>query len=116
MQFLFFLYLKFKGVTITLPAESTRIYSTINIKFCIFITDLTGTSDTPISRRKSFKKSLRESFRRLRRRRSERRKAAEEKAKEEKKEYSLSTYLVIGKRSIIQSNKIQFLSVLLEFY
>jgi len=47
--------------------------------------DLTGTSDTPISRRKSFKKSLRESFRRLRRRRSERRKAAEEKAKEEKK-------------------------------
>lgn len=48
--------------------------------------DLTGTSDTPISRRKSFKKSLRESFRHLRRRRSERRKAAEEKAKEEKKD------------------------------
>lgn len=46
--------------------------------------DLTGTSDTPISRRKSFKKSLRESFRRLRRRRSERRKA-EEKTKEQKK-------------------------------
>lgn len=52
--------------------------------------DLTGTSDTPISRRKSFKKSLRESFRRLRRRRSERRKAAEEKAKEEKKGYAFN--------------------------
>ncbi|XP_031353819.1 lethal(2) giant larvae protein isoform X1 [Photinus pyralis] len=35
--------------------------------------DLTGTGDTPISRRKSFKKSLRESFRRLRKGRSTRR-------------------------------------------
>ncbi|XP_041364790.1 lethal(2) giant larvae protein homolog 1-like isoform X2 [Gigantopelta aegis] len=33
-------------------------------------TDLSGTSETPMSRRKSLKKSLRESFRRLRRRRS----------------------------------------------
>lgn len=48
--------------------------------------DLTGTSDTSMSRRKSFKKSLRESFRRLRRRRSERRaKAKEESAKGDKK-------------------------------
>lgn len=42
--------------------------------------DLTGTSDTPMSRRKSLKKSLRESFRRLRRRRSERRAKAKEEA------------------------------------
>lgn len=35
--------------------------------------DLTGAGDTPISRRKSFKKSLRESFRRLRKGRSTRR-------------------------------------------
>nr|UYR00238.1 lethal(2) giant larvae protein [Plectrocnemia conspersa] len=35
--------------------------------------DLTGAGDTPISRRKSFKKSLRESFRRLRKGRSQRR-------------------------------------------
>ncbi|KAL5019307.1 hypothetical protein ScPMuIL_005029 [Solemya velum] len=40
-----------------------------------------GTSDTPMSRRKSLKKSLRESFRRLRRRRSERRRTAEDKSK-----------------------------------
>lgn len=37
--------------------------------------DLTGAGDTPISRRKSFKKSLRESFRRLRKGRSTRRNA-----------------------------------------
>lgn len=37
-----------------------------------FIVDLTGSGDTPISRRKSFKKSLRESFRRLRKGRSTR--------------------------------------------
>lgn len=37
------------------------------------ILDLSGASDTPISRRKSFKKSLRESFRRLRKGRSQRR-------------------------------------------
>ncbi|KAK0172994.1 hypothetical protein PV328_006251 [Microctonus aethiopoides] len=35
--------------------------------------DLSGSGDTPISRRKSFKKSLRESFRRLRKGRSQRR-------------------------------------------
>lgn len=44
---------------------------------CIFdknvFLDLTGAGDTPISRRKSFKKSLRESFRRLRKGRSTRR-------------------------------------------
>ena len=39
--------------------------------------DLTGTGDSAMSRRKSFKKSLRESFRRLRRRRSERKKKTE---------------------------------------
>ncbi|CAG2248230.1 LLGL [Mytilus edulis] len=44
--------------------------------------DMTGTSETPMSRRKSLKKSLRESFRRLRRRRSERR---QDKAKPEQK-------------------------------
>jgi len=36
--------------------------------------DLAGNSDTPMSRRKSFKKSLRESFRRMRKGRSEKRK------------------------------------------
>lgn len=42
---------------------------------------MTGSGDTPISRRKSFKKSLRESFRRLRKGRSTRRaNAASEKA------------------------------------
>ena len=46
----------------------------------MYIPDLTGTSDTPMSRRKSLKKSLRESFRRLRRRRSERRAKAKEDA------------------------------------
>lgn len=38
--------------------------------------DLSGAGDTPISRRKSFKKSLRESFRRLRKGRSTRRAAS----------------------------------------
>lgn len=49
--------------------------------------DMTGTSDTPMSRRKSLKKSLRESFRRLRKRRSERRqdKAKTDQKTEEKK-------------------------------
>lgn len=46
--------------------------------------DLTGTSETPMSRRKSLKKSLRESFRRLRRRRSERRAKAKEEASKDK--------------------------------
>ncbi|XP_046335911.1 lethal(2) giant larvae protein homolog 1-like isoform X1 [Haliotis rufescens] len=46
-------------------------------------TDLMGTSETPMSRRKSLKKSLRESFRRLRRRRSERRNR-DDKSKEQK--------------------------------
>ncbi|XP_012939800.1 lethal(2) giant larvae protein homolog 1 isoform X2 [Aplysia californica] len=46
--------------------------------------DLTGTSDTAMSRRKSLKKSLRESFRRLRRRRSEKRQRDQK--KEEKGE------------------------------
>ncbi|XP_050394221.1 lethal(2) giant larvae protein homolog 1 isoform X2 [Patella vulgata] len=45
-------------------------------------TDLTGTSETAMSRRKSLKKSLRESFRRLRKGRSERR-ARDAKAKTE---------------------------------
>lgn len=48
------------------------------LRFCILlfllsILDLSGAGDTPISRRKSFKKSLRESFRRLRKGRSTRR-------------------------------------------
>lgn len=41
-----------------------------------YMLDLTGAGDTPISRRKSFKKSLRESFRRLRKGRSTRRQNA----------------------------------------
>ncbi|KAH3872012.1 lethal(2) giant larvae protein homolog 1-like isoform X2 [Dreissena polymorpha] len=47
--------------------------------------DLTGTSETQMSRRKSLKKSLRESFRRLRRRRSERRAKSKEDTKADKK-------------------------------
>jgi len=39
---------------------------------CVNVTDLSGAGDAPISRRKSFKKSLRESFRRLRKGRSAR--------------------------------------------
>ncbi|KAJ8910731.1 hypothetical protein NQ315_016129 [Exocentrus adspersus] len=45
--------------------------------------DLTGAGDTPISRRKSFKKSLRESFRRLRKGRSQRRNANKEESKQQ---------------------------------
>ncbi|GFO39278.1 lethal(2) giant larvae protein-like protein [Plakobranchus ocellatus] len=47
--------------------------------------DLTGTSDSAMSRRKSLKKSLRESFRRLRRRRSEKRPKEEKPKKEAEK-------------------------------
>ncbi|KAK7501290.1 hypothetical protein BaRGS_00007415 [Batillaria attramentaria] len=43
--------------------------------------DMTGTSDTAMSRRKSLKKSLRESFRRLRKGRSERRRQQQQKEK-----------------------------------
>ena len=39
------------------------------------ISEVVGTSDTAMSRRKSLKKSLRESFRRLRKGRSQRRKS-----------------------------------------
>lgn len=46
------------------------------ILFIFVLLDLTGAGDTPISRRKSFKKSLRESFRRLRKGRSTRRQNA----------------------------------------
>ncbi|XP_072398272.1 lethal(2) giant larvae protein [Diabrotica undecimpunctata] len=45
----------------------------ILVKCTLNPNDLTGAGDTPISRRKSFKKSLRESFRRLRKGRSQRR-------------------------------------------
>eukprot|EP00918_Siedleckia_nematoides_P010556 GHVU01023088.1.p1 GENE.GHVU01023088.1~~GHVU01023088.1.p1 ORF type:complete len:1053 (-),score=140.01 GHVU01023088.1:1527-4685(-) len=47
--------------------------------------DLTGTGESAMSRHKSFKKSLRESFRRLRKRRSERRKKPEETKSDEAK-------------------------------
>ncbi|KAK3767867.1 hypothetical protein RRG08_059199 [Elysia crispata] len=47
--------------------------------------DLTGTSDSAMSRRKSLKKSLRESFRRLRRRRSEKRPKEEKPKKDAEK-------------------------------
>lgn len=50
--------------------------------------DLTGAGDTTMSRRKSFKKSLRESFRRLRRGRS-RRNVEKSPTREEKRERSL---------------------------
>ncbi|XP_020295148.1 lethal(2) giant larvae protein homolog 1 isoform X2 [Pseudomyrmex gracilis] len=45
----------------------------VNVKCTLNPNDLFGSGDTPISRRKSFKKSLRESFRRLRKGRSQRR-------------------------------------------
>ncbi|CAH0563460.1 unnamed protein product [Brassicogethes aeneus] len=45
----------------------------VMVKCTLNPNDLTGAGDTPISRRKSFKKSLRESFRRLRKGRSQRR-------------------------------------------
>lgn len=48
-------------------------------------TDMTGTSDTPMSRRKSLKKSLRESFRKLRRGRSQRRDRGKKEEKAEEK-------------------------------
>ncbi|XP_057666657.1 lethal(2) giant larvae protein isoform X2 [Diorhabda carinulata] len=50
----------------------------IMVKCTLNPNDLTGTGDTPISRRKSFKKSLRESFRRLRKGRSQRRNATKD--------------------------------------
>nr|CAH7767704.1 unnamed protein product [Callosobruchus chinensis] len=49
----------------------------VMVKCTLNPNDLTGAGDTPISRRKSFKKSLRESFRRLRKGRSQRRAAGE---------------------------------------
>ncbi|XP_029032347.1 lethal(2) giant larvae protein homolog 1 isoform X1 [Osmia bicornis bicornis] len=45
----------------------------VTVKCTLNPNDLSGAGDTPISRRKSFKKSLRESFRRLRKGRSQRR-------------------------------------------
>ncbi|XP_044758533.1 lethal(2) giant larvae protein isoform X2 [Coccinella septempunctata] len=45
----------------------------VMVKCTLNPNDLTGAGDAPISRRKSFKKSLRESFRRLRKGRSQRR-------------------------------------------
>ncbi|CAL7936360.1 unnamed protein product [Xylocopa violacea] len=45
----------------------------VSVKCTLNPNDLSGAGDTPISRRKSFKKSLRESFRRLRKGRSQRR-------------------------------------------
>lgn len=54
----------------------------ILVKCTLNPNDLTGSGDTPISRRKSFKKSLRESFRRLRKGRSQRRNANKDEAKQ----------------------------------
>ncbi|ELT88587.1 hypothetical protein CAPTEDRAFT_166358 [Capitella teleta] len=48
--------------------------------------DMTGSGESAMSRRKSFKKSLRESFRRLRKRRSERRMRGQRPARDEKVE------------------------------
>ncbi|KAG7211969.1 hypothetical protein KM043_011171 [Ampulex compressa] len=45
----------------------------VSVKCTLNPNDLSGAGDTPISRRKTFKKSLRESFRRLRKGRSQRR-------------------------------------------
>ncbi|XP_077285749.1 LLGL domain-containing protein l(2)gl isoform X2 [Arctopsyche grandis] len=53
--------------------------------------DLNGSGDTPISRRKSFKKSLRESFRRLRKGRSQRRQATPVQGSETDKKSSPQT-------------------------
>ena len=47
----------------------------------VLIPDMTGTSDSAMSRRKSLKKSLRESFRRLRKGRSQRRRQEQAKPK-----------------------------------
>lgn len=52
--------------------DYTRI-KPVHVKCTLNPNDLSGSGDTPISRRKSFKKSLRESFRRLRKGRSQRR-------------------------------------------
>ena len=56
---------------------------------CLILTfvliDLTGTGDSAMSRRKSFKKSLRESFRKLRKGRSQRKAKKDDKPKEEAK-------------------------------
>ncbi|XP_047351124.1 lethal(2) giant larvae protein homolog 1 isoform X5 [Vespa velutina] len=52
--------------------DYTRV-KPVTVKCTLNPNDLSGAGDTPISRRKSFKKSLRESFRRLRKGRSQRR-------------------------------------------
>lgn len=52
--------------------DYTRVKA-VTVKCTLNPNDLSGAGDTPISRRKSFKKSLRESFRRLRKGRSQRR-------------------------------------------
>ncbi|XP_012284350.1 lethal(2) giant larvae protein homolog 1 isoform X2 [Orussus abietinus] len=52
--------------------DFTRV-KPVSVKCTLNPNDLSGAGDTPISRRKSFKKSLRESFRRLRKGRSQRR-------------------------------------------
>lgn len=69
--------------------------------------DLSGAGDTPISRRKSFKKSLRESFRRLRKGRSQRRTNTNSSPTrstviEKKKEmFVLSFYLVYLQKKLV---------------
>ena len=60
--------------------ERKVVFDVLSLHLCCYrkiVADLTGTGDSAMSRRKSFKKSLRESFRRLRRRRSERKKKTE---------------------------------------
>ena len=60
--------------------ERKVVFDVLSVHLCCYrkiVADLTGTGDSAMSRRKSFKKSLRESFRRLRRRRSERKKKTE---------------------------------------
>jgi lethal(2) giant larvae protein len=50
-----------------------KILQKLHVECChVNVQDLSGAGDAPISRRKSFKKSLRESFRRLRKGRSTR--------------------------------------------
>lgn len=50
-----------------------RVLQKLHVNSChVNVQDLSGAGDAPISRRKSFKKSLRESFRRLRKGRSTR--------------------------------------------
>ncbi|XP_025086835.1 lethal(2) giant larvae protein homolog 1-like isoform X2 [Pomacea canaliculata] len=53
--------------------------------------DMSGSSDTTMSRRKSLKRSLRESFRRLRKGRSERRKHEKYKGKNDEKQHQRTT-------------------------